>query len=67
MTAARIMKGQMNGETGEETSLAMDKFTHLALSKVRKTLLHCSFTFTHLKETFIQSDLVLFSIKTSIS
>ncbi|XP_056614201.1 intestinal-type alkaline phosphatase [Triplophysa dalaica] len=33
VTAARIMKGQMKGETGEETSLAMDMFPHLALSK----------------------------------
>lgn len=37
VTAARIMKGQMKGETGEETSLAMDMFPHLALSKVQKT------------------------------
>ncbi|KAK7127175.1 hypothetical protein R3I94_018382 [Phoxinus phoxinus] len=33
VTAARIMKGQMDGKTGEESVLAMDTFPHLALSK----------------------------------
>ncbi|XP_042272901.1 intestinal-type alkaline phosphatase-like [Thunnus maccoyii] len=33
VTAARILKGQMAGKTGEETSLVMDTFPHLALSK----------------------------------
>ncbi|KAG9330218.1 hypothetical protein JZ751_026088, partial [Albula glossodonta] len=33
VTAARILKGQMAGKSGEETSLNMDKFPHLALSK----------------------------------
>lgn len=33
VTAARIMKGQMAGHTGEETSLVMDTFPYLALSK----------------------------------
>uniref|UniRef100_A0A9J7ZNE3 alkaline phosphatase n=1 Tax=Cyprinus carpio carpio TaxID=630221 RepID=A0A9J7ZNE3_CYPCA len=33
VTAARIMKGQMEGKTGEESVLAMDTFPHLALSK----------------------------------
>ncbi|XP_071198482.1 intestinal-type alkaline phosphatase isoform X2 [Salvelinus alpinus] len=33
VTAARILKGQMNGGNGEEFSLAMDTFPHLALSK----------------------------------
>ncbi|XP_062411953.1 intestinal-type alkaline phosphatase [Sardina pilchardus] len=33
VTAARILKGQMAGKTGEETSLAMDTFPYLALSK----------------------------------
>ncbi|KAL2089775.1 hypothetical protein ACEWY4_014463 [Coilia grayii] len=33
VTAARILKGQMAGQTGEEYSLTMDKFPHLALSK----------------------------------
>ncbi|XP_048025874.1 intestinal-type alkaline phosphatase [Megalobrama amblycephala] len=33
VTAARIMKGQMEGRTGEESVLAMDTFPHLALSK----------------------------------
>lgn len=39
VTAARIMKGQMNKQTGEETTLAMDTFPYLALSKVKNTLL----------------------------
>lgn len=34
VTAARILKGQMAGQSGEETSLVMDTFPHLALSKV---------------------------------
>ena len=34
VTAARILKGQMNGKTGEETKLAMDEFPHVALSRV---------------------------------
>lgn len=34
VTAARILKGQMDGKTGEETSLVMDTFPNLALSKV---------------------------------
>ncbi|XP_031715433.1 alkaline phosphatase-like [Anarrhichthys ocellatus] len=33
VTAARILKGQLAGESGEETSLVMDTFPHLALSK----------------------------------
>uniref|UniRef100_A0A672K4L3 alkaline phosphatase n=1 Tax=Sinocyclocheilus grahami TaxID=75366 RepID=A0A672K4L3_SINGR len=33
VTAARIMKGQMEGKTGEESVLAMDTFPYLALSK----------------------------------
>ncbi|XP_008300381.1 intestinal-type alkaline phosphatase-like [Stegastes partitus] len=33
VTAARILKGQLAGHTGEETSLCMDTFPHLALSK----------------------------------
>ncbi|XP_067272500.1 intestinal-type alkaline phosphatase [Pseudorasbora parva] len=33
VTAARIMKGQMAGKTGEESVLAMDTFPYLALSK----------------------------------
>lgn len=33
VTAARILKGQMAGHSGEETSLVMDTFPHLALSK----------------------------------
>ena len=34
ITAGRILKGQMQGNSGEETVLAMDQFTHLGLSKV---------------------------------
>ncbi|XP_039888457.1 intestinal-type alkaline phosphatase-like [Simochromis diagramma] len=33
VTAARILKGQLEGVSGEESSLAMDSFPHLALSK----------------------------------
>ncbi|XP_012647075.2 LOW QUALITY PROTEIN: intestinal-type alkaline phosphatase [Microcebus murinus] len=33
VTAARILKGQLNGNLGPETPLAMDQFPHLALSK----------------------------------
>lgn len=35
VTAARILKGQLHHSTGEETRLEMDKFPHVALSKVR--------------------------------
>lgn len=34
VTAARILKGQLHHNTGEETRLEMDKFPHVALSKV---------------------------------
>ncbi|TRY84112.1 hypothetical protein DNTS_032954 [Danionella cerebrum] len=33
VTAARVMKGQMEGKTGEESILAMDTYPYLALSK----------------------------------
>ncbi|KTF74611.1 hypothetical protein cypCar_00036624 [Cyprinus carpio] len=33
VTAARILKGQMSGQNGEETQLEMDKFPYVALSK----------------------------------
>ncbi|XP_043301618.1 intestinal-type alkaline phosphatase-like [Cervus canadensis] len=33
VTATRILKGQMNGKLGPETSLAMDQFPYMALSK----------------------------------
>ena len=36
ITAGRILKGQMQGNSGEETELAMDQFTHVGLSKVGK-------------------------------
>ena len=34
VTAARILKGQLKGENGEETKLTMDKFPRVALSRV---------------------------------
>lgn len=34
VTAARILKGQLSGQSGEETQLEMDKFPFVALSKV---------------------------------
>ncbi|XP_051873983.1 intestinal-type alkaline phosphatase 1-like [Pristis pectinata] len=33
VTAARILKGQLQGKSGEETVLAMESFPHLGLSK----------------------------------
>ncbi|XP_051550071.1 alkaline phosphatase, intestinal, tandem duplicate 1 [Myxocyprinus asiaticus] len=33
VSAARILRGQMEGQSGEETVLAMDRFPYLALSK----------------------------------
>lgn len=35
VTAARILKGQLHHNPGEETRLEMDKFPYVALSKVR--------------------------------
>uniref|UniRef100_A0A8C1RWL0 Alkaline phosphatase n=1 Tax=Cyprinus carpio TaxID=7962 RepID=A0A8C1RWL0_CYPCA len=37
VTAARILKGQLNGQNGEETQLEMDKFPYVALSKTYNT------------------------------
>ncbi|XP_066462365.1 alkaline phosphatase, tissue-nonspecific isozyme-like [Eleutherodactylus coqui] len=37
ITAARILKGQMNGEPGENSRLEMDKFPYVALSKTYNT------------------------------
>ncbi|XP_051967673.1 alkaline phosphatase-like [Xyrauchen texanus] len=37
VTAARILKGQLNGQSGEETQLEMDKFPYVALSKTYNT------------------------------
>uniref|UniRef100_A0A8C5PWC1 Alkaline phosphatase n=1 Tax=Leptobrachium leishanense TaxID=445787 RepID=A0A8C5PWC1_9ANUR len=37
VTAARILKGQMAGELGEETQLEMDKFPFVGLSKTYNT------------------------------
>lgn len=34
VSAARILRGQMEGGSGEETMLAMDTFPYVALSKV---------------------------------
>ena len=38
VSAARILRGQMEGHLGEETVLAMDSFPYLALSKVGSPL-----------------------------
>ena len=35
VTAARILRGQLNNMTGEETVLEFEKFPHVALSKVK--------------------------------
>lgn len=37
VTAARILKGQLHHNPGEETMLEMDKFPFVALSKVSPT------------------------------
>ncbi|XP_053546205.1 alkaline phosphatase, tissue-nonspecific isozyme-like [Bombina bombina] len=37
VTAARILKGQMTGQLGENTQLEMEKFPYLALSKTYNT------------------------------
>ncbi|KAM6928003.1 alkaline phosphatase, tissue-nonspecific isozyme isoform 1-T2 [Xenentodon cancila] len=37
VTAARIFKGQLNGQSGEETLLEMDKFPFVSLSKTYNT------------------------------
>lgn len=34
VTAARILKGQLKGQSGEETQLEMDKFPFVSLAKV---------------------------------
>jgi len=34
VTATRILKGQLQGKSGEETKLSMDQFRHAALSRV---------------------------------
>ena len=42
VTAARILKGQLSGQSGEETQLEMDKFPFVSLAKVCPLLLsHC--------------------------
>ncbi|MEQ2189792.1 hypothetical protein GOODEAATRI_028997 [Goodea atripinnis] len=35
-TAARILKGQLQNQTGEETVMTMDTFPHVGLAKVGK-------------------------------
>lgn len=40
VTAARILKGQLEGNSGEEASLVMDTFPYVALSKVSSLWLH---------------------------
>ena len=42
ITAARIYKGQLEGNPGEETKLNFETFPHVALSKVR--IEHYSFS-----------------------
>lgn len=42
VSAARILRGQMEGGSGEETMLAMDTFPYVALSKVTKQSCWCS-------------------------
>ncbi|KAM7422058.1 hypothetical protein PAMA_010242 [Pampus argenteus] len=37
VTAARILKGQLNGQNGEETQLEMDKFPFVSLAKTYNT------------------------------
>lgn len=37
VTAARILKGQLNGHSGEESQLEMDRFPYVALSKTYNT------------------------------
>ncbi|KAJ8332710.1 hypothetical protein SKAU_G00424990 [Synaphobranchus kaupii] len=37
VTAARILKGQLSGHSGEETELEMDKFPYVALAKTYNT------------------------------
>uniref|UniRef100_A0A8C9S1R1 Alkaline phosphatase n=1 Tax=Scleropages formosus TaxID=113540 RepID=A0A8C9S1R1_SCLFO len=37
VTAARILKGQLNRQSGEETELEMDKFPYVALAKTYNT------------------------------
>lgn len=38
VTAARILKGQLSGQSGEETQLEMDKFPFVSLAKVCQLL-----------------------------
>ena len=36
VTAARILRGQLKGQLGEENLLEFEKFPHVGLSKVKK-------------------------------
>ena len=38
VTAARILKGQLEGDHGEETYIEWDKFPSVALSKVKMVM-----------------------------
>lgn len=61
VTAARILKGQKAGRSGEETSLVMDTFPHLALSKV-STLIITQITNHYdvdLEQMYLYSGIVL--------
>lgn len=60
VTAARILKGQLAGKSGEETSLVMDTFPHLALSKVSPlwpthSLLHWKVYSNHWKNHWVNN------------
>lgn len=52
VTAARILKGQLNGMPGEETVLAMETFPHVALSKVKLEISACLKAYTYNSHTF---------------
>jgi len=45
ITAGRILKGQLEGRSGEESVLAMDKFDHVGLSKVKTFSLYIAYIF----------------------
>lgn len=47
VSAARILRGQMDGESGEETVLAIDTFPYLALSKVKNYIITTSMLLHH--------------------
>lgn len=51
VSAARILRGQMEGGSGEETMLAMDTFPYVALSKVTRPIMHFTFILVLLDST----------------